>query len=216
MKLVKSVLLAGLLSVSVSVLAADDKTSAAKAQLRQVQQEKHKLEQEKGQLEQDKAALDMQLKAAQESLESVKKNVGASARRSAGLQKELDQTKAEKDELAGQVVALQKQLDESRQRLKQATDERRAAETAKLQVETNLGQQNQTLAACEAKNQEQYKVGLELLDKYQKKGCFTSMLQHEPFFGITETRIENEVAEFKEKLDKQHLPRPKDIAEVAP
>ena len=210
MRLVKSIFLVGFVLVTTFAFAADDKTNASKAQLRQVQQEKHKLEQEKGQLLQDKAALDMQLKTAQESLESVKKNVDVSTRRSAGLQKELEQSKAEKDALTIRLAELQKQLDESNQKLKLAFDERRALETAKSQVETNLGLQNQTLAACEAKNQEQYKYGLELLDKYQKKGCFTSMLQREPFFGITETRIENEVADFKEKLEKQHLP-PKDL-----
>jgi chromosome segregation ATPase len=196
--------------------AADDKGSAAKAQLRQVQQEKRKLEQDKAQLEQDKAALDTQLKSAQESLDAVKKSSDTSSRHSSSLQKELAVANSEKTELAAKVVELKTQLDESGKKIMEMIEERRAAEVAKAQLESNLGQRSQTLASCEAKNQEQYKYGLELLDKYEKKSCFTSLLQREPFVGITKTRIENEVADYRDKVDKQHLVPAKDEVSAAP
>jgi chromosome segregation ATPase len=210
--MIKIALIAGILFMILPAHAADDKASATKAQLRQVQQEKHKLEQDKAHLEQDKAELDSKLKAAQESLDSVKKNAENSSHRSSGLQKELELASSEKADLAAKLADVQKQLAESDQKLKATLAAKQAVETAKAQLEANLGQQNQTLASCEAKNQEEYKYGVELLEKYEKKSCFTSMLQREPFFGIAKTKLENEVADLKEKLDKQHLPQPKEVA----
>jgi chromosome segregation ATPase len=211
--MIKTVLILVMLIAVLPAHAADDsKNAAAKAQLRQVQQDKRKLEQDKAQLEQDKTALDTQLKAAQQSLESAKKSADSASHKTASLQKELEQANAEKSDLNGKLADLQKQLAESEQKLKNTLIEKHAIEQSRAELETNLGQQNQSLSSCEAKNQEQYQYGLELLDKYEKKSCFTSLLQHEPFFGIKQTQIENDVAEYKDKLDKQHLPPPKDAA----
>lgn len=201
----QSLIIVALVLVSGAVRAADDKGSAAKAQLRQVQQEKHKLEQDKAQLEQDKAALDTQLKAAQDSLATVKKSADSSGYRSSTLQKELEAAKAEKAELATKLSAVQTQLEQSQGQLQVALRERQAVDASRTQIQTSLTQQNQSLEACQSKNQEQYKANLELLDKYEKKSCFSAMLQREPFFGLGKTKLENEVADYKERFEKQHL-----------
>jgi len=204
--MIKTALMVSLLFASLIAHATDDKNTAAKAQLRQVQQEKHKLEQDKAQLEQDKAALDAQLKAAQDSLASEKKSADGASHKNSTLQTQLDQANADKADLASKLADAQNKIAETNRKLTAVLAEKQALELAKAQTETDLGKKDQSLASCVAKNQEEYQYGVELLDKYEKKSCLTSMLQREPFFGITRTRIENEVAEFKEKLDKQHLP----------
>jgi hypothetical protein len=60
-----------------------------------------------------------------------------------------------------------------------------------------------------------YKLGNELLDKYEEKSCFTSALQAEPFTGLRRARIEKMIEEEREKLDKDEL-NPGKQADVVP
>ncbi|MET3120922.1 chromosome segregation ATPase [Oxalobacteraceae bacterium GrIS 2.11] len=215
MKLIKTALVFGLLSLTLAAQAADEKGAgaSAKAQLRQAQQEKKKLEQEKGQLEQDKAALDTELKAVKDSVDAAKKSSASASKRNATLQEELDKVTAEKTTLTTKLADLQEQLDDRKTEIKLIVKQRKELETEKAAAESSLGQ---SLATCQAKNEEAYKSNVELLAKYEKKSCFSSLLQKEPFTGIKQTRVENEVSDFKDKLDKERLTPAKDVAAVVP
>jgi len=204
--------LAGVMMLMSPVQAADDKGTVSKAQFRQVQQEKRKLEQDKSQLEQEKAALEAQLKEAAATIDTTKGKAEKSSRQSSSLQKELDQAKSDNTDLTARLAALQAQLDDTQARLNVSNEQRHALEVAKTGVETNLGQRDTALASCIAKNQQAYDYGKMILEKYQKKSCLSAMLEREPFFGVAQTRVENEVANDQEQLDRQHIPVPKVVA----
>jgi len=51
-----------------------------------------------------------------------------------------------------------------------------------------------------------YKLGNDLLNKYEEKSCFSSVLQAEPFTGLKRAQIEKMIEEDREKLDKDQLP----------
>ena len=199
--------------IPMSAQAADDKLSAAKAQLHQVQQEKRKLEQDKAQLEQDKVlleqektALDAKLKQTVEAADATK---GKTRLQSAGLQKELDQARSDNTELSAKLAGLQKQLNETEAKLNAALEARQVLEAGKTQLETNVGERDIALSNCIVKNQKAYETGQEILEKYQNKSCLRAMLEREPFLGIAQTHVENETANYREELDKAHIVQPK-------
>ena len=78
-------------------------------------------------------------------------------------------------------------------------------ETAKTQLDSDLTLRSESLANCESKNQAQHRYGMELLEKYQNKGCTSALLQKEPFTGLKQVQIENMLELYREKLDQQKL-----------
>lgn len=184
---------------------AADQASANPAKIRQIQQEKRKLEQEKNQLVSEKATLNNQLKQSQELLASVQKKADGLKRTTAILEQDLVQSKVQDAALDAKLVELSQQLAEAKSRLAEAATLRNKLESERGQLETNVTERDQALSSCINKNQQAYQTGLELLDKYQNKSCFTSILQREPFTGIEQTRIENQVAMERDALDKSHI-----------
>ncbi|MDO9448997.1 MAG: hypothetical protein Q7J21_00820, partial [Rugosibacter sp.] len=73
------------------------------------------------------------------------------------------------------------------------------------QLEADLKQKTQALAACEAKNAKLHGYGVDLLDKYEKKGCGAALLQADPFTQLKRVEIENLMEDYREKLDEQKL-----------
>jgi hypothetical protein len=72
-------------------------------------------------------------------------------------------------------------------------------------MESHAARQRTALAGCSERNARMYKLGNDLLDKYEEKSCFTSVLQAEPFTGLRRAQIEKMVEEEREKLDKDEL-----------
>ena len=202
---IKSLCVALILIGLIGPVCAAEEAGASAGKIRQVQQEKRKLEQEKNQLASEKATLDGQLKDAQTSLDSVQKKADSFSHKTVMLEKDLAQSREEKSALETKLAELEKQLAESKIKLAEAAILRGKLESDRGQLETNVTERDQALSSCINKNQQSYQTGLELLDKYQKKSCFTSLLQREPFTGLEQTKIENQVARGRDELDKSHI-----------
>ena len=194
--------------IAVPVRAADDKAGAAKTQVRQLQQEKRTLEQDKAQLEQDKAALDGQVREASAAIDAARGKADRSARQSAQLQKELAQARAENADLTGKMNDLQTQLTETQARLLAVVQDKQTLEGTRTQLQTYVSERDKALSSCITKNQQEYENAQNILEKYQHKSCLGAMLQREPFIGIGKTQLENEVAGYREQLDRDHIVPP--------
>jgi hypothetical protein len=72
-------------------------------------------------------------------------------------------------------------------------------------MEAALAKLKTGLSGCWERNDRMYKLGNELLVKYEQKSCFTSALQAEPFTGLKRAQIEKMVEEDREKFDKDQL-----------
>jgi chromosome segregation ATPase len=179
---------------------ADKKADAGKEQVKRLQQSQRKLEQEKAQLAQEKAALDGQVKEATDRLDDARKQAGAASRKATALEKELATTQADKD-------ALTARLADTEQRLAKLTELQRSTDAERKRLEALSNQLKQSLSACEAKNEKLHGQGVQLLDRYQQKGCFDAALQGEPFTGLKRVEIENFVEDHREKLDEHKLDR---------
>lgn len=192
------VLAAVLLCSATPVFAADKKPSREQMQLRRMQQMQRKLQQENTQLAQDKAALDGQLKETREKLDETDRKAQSAAGRAAALGKELEGVKTEKEALSGKLTETEKKLTETSEALLKS-------EASGKQLDANLKQKTEALTACAANNTKLHGYGVELLDKYQKKGCGAVLLQADPFTQLKRVEIENLMEDYREKLDEQKL-----------
>jgi chromosome segregation ATPase len=190
-------LILGLAAVllALPVLAADkpgkDQTRHLEQQLRAAQQEKNRLTQEKTETE-------TKLKDVQGKVTDAEHRADAAGARSSRLNKELDAAKAdiaagkaEKEALAAKLAETERQVTELR--------------NEKQHVEVALTGHKKALGDCQARNARMYDLGNELLDKYEHKGCFASVLQAEPFTGLKRAQIEKMVEADREKFDKEQI-----------
>ena len=191
-------LLVAVLFAASSVSAADGKASREQMQVKRLQQSQRKLQQENTQLAQEKAALDGQLKEVQEKFDETSGKARIAASRAAALGKSLESVKAEKDALAAKLAETESKLAETSGALNKSA-------LAGRRLDADLKQKTQALAACEAKNAKLHGYGVDLLDKYEKKGCGDALLQADPFTQLKRVEIENLMEAYREKLDEQKL-----------
>ncbi len=191
-------LLVAVLFAASSVSAADGKASREQMQVKRLQQSQRKLQQENMQLAQEKAALDGQLKAAQESLDESSSKAQIAASRAAALGKELKGIKTEKETLAAKLAETEIKLAETKEALNKSA-------LAGRQLDADLQQKNESLTICQAKNAKLHGYGVDLLDRYEKKGCGDALLQADPFTQLKRVEIENLMEDYREKLDEQKL-----------
>ena len=190
--------LVALLFVVPSVSAADGKTGREQMQVKRLQQSQRKLQQENTQLVQEKATLDGQLKAAQSSLDEISSKVQIASTRAAVLSKELRAIKTEKEALAAKLAETEIKLTETKETLNKSV-------LAGRQLDADLKQKTESLSVCQVKNVKLHGYGVDLLDKYEKKGCGDVLLQADPFTQLKRVEIENLMEDYREKLDEQKL-----------
>ena len=185
-------------SLALPAYGGDKKADAAKEQVKRLQQSQRKLEQEKAQLVQEKAALDSHARETTEKLDDARKQASAATRKAAALDKELAAATAEKASLAARLA-------DAEQRVAKLSEQQRAGEAERKRLDTLAAQQKQSMAGCEARNDKLHKQGIELLNRYERKGCFDAVLQGEPFTGLKRVEIENFVEDARERLDEQGI-----------
>jgi len=171
----------------------------AKDQSRRLQQQLRQVEQEKAQLSQKVAETESELKELQEKLLAAKRLADEASARASRLSKDLDKARSQ---AAADKESLTAKLTETEHKL---ADLQRSFAAEKQQLENVAARQRTALAGCAERNARMYKLGNELLDKYEEKSCFTSALQAEPFTGLQRARIEKMIEEEREKLDKDEL-----------
>lgn len=146
---------------------------------------------------------------------------GAAAETARGLAarraRELNTLRAELDALKAERDGLQTQLTEattlSAQRARaeaglRATLTVRDREVAELRARSD--QQSAALATCIDRNLALYGTGVELLDRYGRRGFWQSLANHEPVLQLSRVKLENLIEGYRDRLDAQklHAPQP--------
>ena len=192
------------------VFAQDKRADAMREQVRRMQQAQKKAEAERATLVQEKEGLVKDKAAAEDALKKAgSENAGirrslAAARQQHDAQKlEVESAKKESQSLAEKLADTQKRLAETEAVLRATQQKLAATETERGGLATTLGKQREATQSCEAKNIKLYEFGSELLDRYQSKGIWTTLVQKEPFTGIKSVEIENLLEEYRDKLAEQ-------------
>jgi len=129
--------------------------------------------------------------------EAVKKQMAADRaatdRKIAGLTTQLAETKAQVDRLN---AALEKAKSEG---MLAAQAARSAEEQGARLTAEKIGLQRR-LADCEQKNLALFLVGNEVLTRYEEFSLGNALRAKEPFVGLTRTKLENLVQDYRDKL----------------
>src|SRR5262249_32101916 len=81
----------------------------------------------------------------------------------------------------------------------------RQVETERGELKTSLTARQDELKQCTQKNLDLYQADLELLDRYKSKGMWDAMLQREPVTGLKRVEVENQIEEYRRKLDQMQV-----------
>jgi septal ring factor EnvC (AmiA/AmiB activator) len=103
------------------------------------------------------------------------------------------------------IAKLQTALDQWKASQRQAVDianktEDKRAKLAELAIHLQRVVDDQ-----KRKNDEMYKIGMEVLDRYEKFGLGEALTAREPFTGITRTKFETLVQDYEDKLVDQTI-----------
>jgi len=203
----KLIILAGLAAaLFTGTLAAADQPNAAEArlrealrntmiQLRTAQNDGATLQSAKAELEKKNKELDDQVKLltkhGEEDRDAAKKTI--------------ENLNTKLDEQARTAEQLKKDLDKSQADFKAATTLAQSKEAARKQLEEEKIVLDRTVAEQKNNNAEMYKLGREILLRYEKLGLGEVLGAKEPFVGTTRVKLESYVQDFQDKLTDQKI-----------
>jgi len=164
-------------------------------QLRAAETERDTLKAAQDQVEADK-------KTAEENLAKVTKQSIADKETSDKKIAELDAQVADKN---GKITQLGGDLEKWKTAYNQVADIARAKEGERAKLAGEKIVLERKVADRETKNMALYKLGNEILSRYEKFGLGTALTSREPFTGITKVKLENLVQDYGDKLAEQKI-----------
>jgi len=175
-----------------------------------------KLEQRARTAEQAKSAAEAKLTTLGEEAEKAKAQAASLSKKRSVLEKELSALRQEKAALIEKLEASETSLATRNQELNNvsaslADRETRLATTLKNLDQTQqerqtylseLGLRTQELGSCNTKNGSLHKTAEDILKRYKEKTCMTAILEKEPVTGLQAVKLENEIDEYRDKLER--------------
>jgi hypothetical protein len=158
------------------------------------------------------------LQAAKAELEAKNKELTDQAatmtKQASANQAEADKTitdlKAKVDERDREIGELRVTLDKWKVDHKMISDLARNKESQRAQLAEKVIVLERQVADQQRKNATMYKLGIEILDRYEKFGLGTALTAREPFVGLTRVKFENLIQDYGDKLaDDRIKPQPK-------
>ncbi len=182
-----------------------DTLRATMLQLRTAEAERITLQAAQLESEQKNQELTTQLADLGKKLEALNKQSAAdkdaASKESAGLNNRLKDAEMEIDRLK---VALEKW----KLGYKQAVDVVATKESQRTALTSQVVMLNRELEDRSAKNIELFKIGSEILTRYEKFGLGTALTAREPFVGTTRVKIQGLVQDYQDKLVDQKIKLP--------
>ncbi|MBN1105209.1 MAG: hypothetical protein JXL84_17480 [Deltaproteobacteria bacterium] len=161
-------------------------------QKRAVQGEMDKLEEEKKVILEEKARLAEMSSGLQARISGLEQRLKDAQDRHAGI-------KAEKETLD---KMHRKALEDHKNQMAKLNAQKKGMEN---DFKAALSEKEQKLGRCASHNQKLSAAAEELLQRYENKGVFTSVLQREPFTQIRRVEIENLIDEYRTRIEDNRL-----------
>lgn len=174
-------------------------------QMRTLQTEKDALQVAKDQLEADKKIVDEKLAAMSKQSEADQKVA----------QTTIDSLHGKLDARDEEIAGLRKSLEEWKGSQKKAAALAETKEGARAKLALEKIELQRRVDDQQAKNREMYKIGAEVLSRYEKFGLGTAITAREPFVGTTRVKLENLVQDYGDKLADQRI-KPESGASARP
>lgn len=201
-----ALLLACLVASSSVAAEAPNAPSAAEAKLREslraTMLQLRTAETERATFQAEKATLEESVKALTEKLEAQTKD-GES--REKASQAAMDGLNKRLENQSGEIARLQESLEKWKDSQKKAAALAEATETKRARAAAEVVVLNRKVADHQVKNAAMFKLGNEILDRYEKFGLGTALTAREPFVGLTRVKFENLVQDYGDKLTAEKI-----------
>lgn len=162
-------------------------------------------------VEAERARLDAELQAikaqSEKKIKDLTTELDTTTKRGADEKALADKIIAEqKTTIAGQgtqIETLQKLLEKWKISHVQITDIARAKEAERSKLATKAIELQRTVDAREQQNIELYQLGKEIIERYENFALGRALLAREPFTGLTKVRLEEQIQDYKDKVQDQ-------------
>ena len=161
---------------------------------------------EKTRLEADNAKQKTELDKANSELKTLREAQAGLERRLGQNEASLTQTNASNTRNAAAVEQLRAREAEIIAEYRKLAETLRTTELERNDLKTMLASRDSALNQCVTSNQKLFETGNEVLDRYEDKGCFSSMRENEPFTQNRRVKLQNLVDEYRWALEDQKLP----------
>jgi chromosome segregation ATPase len=161
---------------------------------------------EKTRLEADNAKLKADLDKVNASLKSLGDEQADLRRRLGQSEASRNQASAANTRSTALIEQQQTRMDEIVAQFRQTIEVLRTTEIERNELRTALASRESAFNQCAAANQKLFETGNEVLDRYEDKGCFSSMRENEPFTQNRRVRLQNSVDEYRWAFEDQKLP----------
>jgi chromosome segregation ATPase len=188
----------------------DSAQSKERIALRKVQQQMQQLKQEKATLEEKLAGFEKEKADLQSSKEKSERQLSAALSKAKTNGESALQTQAALDAMVKEKSNLEAQKSDLESRLKVQTgrlgDSERALQISREEarrLNEKLRLSEDQLTDSDAKNFELYKVGRDLIEQCRTKSFTDVFLRLEPFTRIKGVEIENQLEQYRDRLDNE-------------
>lgn len=164
-------------------------------QLRTAQSERNTFQAAKTELEQEKDALTKRVEALTKQLSADKESADKTT---AELKTKLEEREAE-------VVRLKEAVTQWKTAQEKATGIANVKETERAKLAAQATELQRRVADQQTKNAAMFKIGNEILSRYEKFGLGTAITAREPFVGTMRVKLQNLVQDYGDKLAEQKI-----------
>jgi hypothetical protein len=185
---------------------AADQAGAAEAKLREslraTMLQLRNAETERASLQAAKAELEAKNKVAEEQIATLTKQAAANQ---AEADKTIVDLKAKVDERDREIGSLRVTLDKWKVDHKMISDLARTKEGQRAKLAEKSIVLERQVADQLRRNAAMYKLGIEILERYEKFGLGTALTAREPFVGLTRVKFENLIQDYGDKLADERI-----------
>jgi chromosome segregation ATPase len=164
-------------------------------QLRTAQTERNALQAAKTQLDQEKDALSKQVAALTKQLSTDKDTAD----------KLVAELKAKVEQRDADIGRLNESLAQWKAAQEKATGLANAKEAERAKLAAQVIELQRRVSDQQVKNAAMFKIGNEILSRYEKFGLGTALTAREPFVGTMRVKLENLVQDYGDKLSEQKI-----------
>jgi hypothetical protein len=130
------------------------------------------------------------------------------ARRSRGAESELATTLGEKARLEGDLAREKQRFEELVQRFRETAASMREVETDRAAKAQLLALRERELTVAQERNAKLYALAVEMIDKFEDQGFWSSLARREPFTKLKRVELENLADGYRGAVDDQRLSAP--------
>lgn len=173
-----------------------------------LQQAVMQLQNEKTQMAAENQRLKADLDKAQAELDRLEKERGGLERRANAAEVKASRLESGGGAAGQRLQATEARLNEVVAKYRELAETLRQVEQDRAELRQQAARDTAALNTCSTSNVELATIADDALTRYVRKGCFGALAQAEPFTGIQRARIENAVAEARDRVATLRLAEP--------